>query len=616
MNNMMEFLKEALYFASNTISSISIGVASASLILGYIIAASFYYILRDYGVPPGPTGVPILGWWPFIVSEDCHLQQLELKKKYGDIFSFRITGALYINLASQKVLREAHVTKTDNFRERTPDFNLPARIFEDGVLFSRGEKWQTVRRYFLTQFRDRGMTLFKENTADVTDEIICSLVEDLRKSSKEPVDILRLLVNKGNEMIRNTLLGINTPVTEEDVRIIQEEYRQVSQILHSKNMLLYGTFAKGEKWQTVRRYFLTQFRDRGMTLFKENTADVADETVCSLVEDLRKCSKEPVDILRLLVNKGNEMIRNTLLGINTPVTEEDVRIIQEEYRQVSQILHSKNMLLYGTFAKYFIAPYLHFYKEAMKLHSKVKSRFQKMIDDHRRTYDEDNIRDIIDEYIHEKNLRKSEGDETYKFFTDETLVSNLLQFVGDGVVSVSTFVTFLLMPLLDHPEEQEKIYKELVEVCGEDRNPTMADKSKLRYFNAFLLEAQRLANFVPLFPSLECTKETTVGGYRIPKGAITVTNVYAIHNDPNVYEDPNKFNPSRFLGVDGKPREELPITFGVGKRVCLGEGFVVMQTFVYLAAIIKNFKISYQEPKTYFEVGTSRSLKIYVTPRK
>nr|XP_042906025.1 cytochrome P450 2C15-like isoform X2 [Parasteatoda tepidariorum]XP_042906026.1 cytochrome P450 2C15-like isoform X2 [Parasteatoda tepidariorum]XP_042906027.1 cytochrome P450 2C15-like isoform X2 [Parasteatoda tepidariorum] len=505
----MEFLKEALYFASNTISSISIGVASASLILGYIIAASFYYILRDYGVPPGPTGVPILGWWPFIVSEDCHLQQLELKKKYGDIFSFRITGALYINLASQKVLREAHVTKTDNFRERTPDFNLPARIFEDGVLFSRGEKWQTVRRYFLTQFRDRGMTLFKENTADVTDEIICSLVEDLRKSSKEPVDILRLLVNK-----------------------------------------------------------------------------------------------------------GNEMIRNTLLGINTPVTEEDVRIIQEEYRQVSQILHSKNMLLYGTFAKYFIAPYLHFYKEAMKLHSKVKSRFQKMIDDHRRTYDEDNIRDIIDEYIHEKNLRKSEGDETYKFFTDETLVSNLLQFVGDGVVSVSTFVTFLLMPLLDHPEEQEKIYKELVEVCGEDRNPTMADKSKLRYFNAFLLEAQRLANFVPLFPSLECTKETTVGGYRIPKGAITVTNVYAIHNDPNVYEDPNKFNPSRFLGVDGKPREELPITFGVGKRVCLGEGFVVMQTFVYLAAIIKNFKISYQEPKTYFEVGTSRSLKIYVTPRK
>ncbi|XP_042906030.1 cytochrome P450 2J2 isoform X1 [Parasteatoda tepidariorum] len=505
----MEFLKEALFFASSTISSISLGVASASLILGYILAASVYYILRDYGVPPGPTGVPILGWWPFIVSEHSHLQQLELKKKYGDIFSFRITGALYINLASQKILREAHITKTDNFRERTPDFNLLARIFEDGVVYSRGEKWQTVRRYFLTQFRDRGMTLFKENTADV-----------------------------------------------------------------------------------------------------------ADETVCSLVEDLRKCSKEPVDILRLLVNKSNRMIRNTLLGISTPVTEEDISSIQEEYRQVSQIVHSKNMLLHGTFARYFIAPYLHFYKEAMKLHSKVKSRFQKMIDDHRRTYDEDNIRDIIDAYMNEKNLRRSKGDETYQYFTDETLVSNLLQFVGDGVVNVATYVTFMLMALLDHPEEQEKIYKELVEVCGEDRNPTMADKSKLRYFNAFLLEAQRLANFIPLFPSLECTKETTVGGYRIPKGAITVTNVYAIHNDPNVYEDPDKFNPSRFLGVDGKPREELPITFGVGKRVCLGEGFVLMQTFVYLAAIIKNFKISYQEPKTYFEVVMSRKLKICVTPRK
>ncbi|XP_042906028.1 cytochrome P450 2B11 [Parasteatoda tepidariorum] len=506
----MEILKEALFFASNTISSISIGVASASLILGYILAASFYYILRDYGVPPGPTGVPILGWWPFVVSEHSHLQQLELKKKYGDIFSFRITGALYINLASQKMLREAHITRSDNFRERTSGFNLLARIHESGVPFSRGEKWQTIRRYFLTQFRDRGMTLFKENTADTADETVLSLVEDLRKSSKEP----------------------------------------------------------------------------------------------------------SVDILNLLVDKSILMIRNTFFGFNTPVTVKDINVIQEEYRLVATLLHSKNMLLHGNFAKYFIFPCLPSFREAMKLHSKTKKRFQKMIDEHGRTFDEDNIRDIIDAYIHEKNERKSKGDDTYKYFTDETLVNSLLQFVGDGVVNVSTFVTFLLMSLLDHPEEQEKIYKELVEVCGEDRNPTVADKNKLRYFNAFLLEAQRMANFIPLFPSLVCTKETTVGGYRIPRGAITVTNAYAIHTDCKVYENPEVFNPSRFLGEDGKSRAETPVAFGVGKRVCLGEGFVLMQTFLYLAAIVKNFKITYQVPKNTFEVAMTRKLNVCVTPRK
>ncbi|GBL97932.1 hypothetical protein AVEN_264213-1, partial [Araneus ventricosus] len=59
--------------------------------------------------------------------------------------------------------------------------------------------------------------------------------------------------------------------------------------------------------------------------------------------------------------------------------------------------------------------------------------------------------------------------------------------------------------------------------------------------------------------------ETNLRGYRIPKGAITVVQACTCHYDDEVYEEPKKFNPSRYILKDAKKRPELPVTFGVGK---------------------------------------------------
>ncbi|GFU98168.1 cytochrome P450 1A1 [Trichonephila clavipes] len=144
------------------------------------------------------------------------------------------------------------------------------------------------------------------------------------------------------------------------------------------------------------------------------------------------------------------------------------------------------------------------------------------------------------------------------------LIGTLTQFVGDGVFAVAAVINFTFKCLMEYPEEQEKIYKEIVEVVGLERQPTIEDKSKLTYLNAFIQETFRISDFFNFFPSQECVKETTLGGYRIPKGAITLLNFYSAHRDPETYEEPEKFNPSRFMQTEGKRREELPMTFGVG----------------------------------------------------
>ncbi|GFT52078.1 cytochrome P450 2B12 [Trichonephila clavipes] len=77
-----------------------------------------------------------------------------------------------------------------------------------------------------------------------------------------------------------------------------------------------------------------------------------------------------------------------------------------------------------------------------------------------------------------RNKRRSKGDPTAEYFTDVSLINSLIQFMGDGVLSVAAFTSAIIRVLIDYPEEQEKVYKEIVEVVGLERQPSMDDKSK------------------------------------------------------------------------------------------------------------------------------------------
>ena len=84
------------------------------------------------------------------------------------------------------------------------------------------------------------------------------------------------------------------------------------------------------------------------------------------------------------------------------------------------------------------------------------------------------------------------------------------QFLADGALSIGVFIGYVLMKLVEYPEECEKIHEEILEVVGQDRLPILEDKIKLPYTNAFIHEVIRLSDFFPMFPSLECTSKNNV----------------------------------------------------------------------------------------------------------
>ncbi|GFS86842.1 cytochrome P450 2B11 [Nephila pilipes] len=486
------------------LSPVSLVVTSVALLITII-----YYILKRRDLPPGPLGLPYIGYWPFITNTNFHLKLDEMKKKYGDVFCFTSTGRLYINLGSIKAVREAYINNSDCFGDRPSGFSLLSHAFENGVAVINGEPWKVMRKFILPILKERGAISMKNNLSGPLYDSIQSTINDLKTKNGEPFNIVEIMTLKCTAILRLTLFG-----------------------------------------------------------------DVG-------------------------------------------ATDEQIQKFNELYLREMMLFTSSNMFLSGPFARYFVAPFKSEYSAVLKSHEQMGAILHEMIDYHKSTYDEENMRDIIDEYFKERDIRRKKGDPSAQYFTDKALIGTLTQFVGDGVFTVAATINFTIKCLMEHPEEQEKIYREIVEVVGLDRQPTIEDKSKLTYLNAFILETFRISDFFNFFPSQECVKETTLGGYRIPKGAVTVLNFYSAHRDLETYEDPEKFNPSRFIQTEGKRRAEMPMTFGMGKRACLGEGFSTMQVFLFLATIVQNFYLELPKikDKSPYELSSAENLFISAHPR-
>jgi len=103
---------------------------------------------------------------------------------------------------------------------------------------------------------------------------------------------------------------------------------------------------------------------------------------------------------------------------------------------------------------------------------------------------------------------------------------------------------------------------------------------------------------VPLGFPHATTKDDVYDGYHIPKGATVYGNISALLKDPNMFNDPETFNPSRFLSPhkpagkwNGKVESEFTMPFGFGRRACPGMHVALQLIFISMARIFWAFDI-------------------------
>ncbi|XP_069480420.1 cytochrome P450 1A1 [Ambystoma mexicanum] len=218
-----------------------------------------------------------------------------------------------------------------------------------------------------------------------------------------------------------------------------------------------------------------------------------------------------------------------------------------------------------------------------------------LVNEHYQSFDKDNIRDITDSLIDHCQEKKVDENSNI-IMSDQKIVNIVNDLFGAGFDTVTTALSWSLMYLVAYPEIQKKLQAELDHVIGKERRPRLSDRAALPYAEAFILEMFRHSSFLPFTIPHSTTRNTSLNGYYIPKDTCVFVNQWQVNHDQNIWKDPFAFHPERFLSHDGsgvsKTEAEKVMTFGLGKRRCIGEFIGRMEVFLFLTTLVQQLDFS------------------------
>lgn len=229
-------------------------------------------------------------------------------------------------------------------------------------------------------------------------------------------------------------------------------------------------------------------------------------------------------------------------------------------------------------------------KRFVNLNERFVKFVQKIVTEHYSTFDKDNIRDITDSLIDHCEDRKLDENSNIQV-SDEKIVGIVNDLFGAGFDTVSTALSWSVMYMVAYPEVQERLFQELKDTVGLDRTPLLSDKPHLPYLEAFIMEIFRHSSFLPFTIPHCTTRDTSLNGFFIPKDTCVFINQWQVNHDPELWKDPSSFNPERFLSADGTELNRLEgekvLTFGMGKRRCIGEVIARNEVYLFLAILVQ-----------------------------
>ncbi|XP_031096883.1 LOW QUALITY PROTEIN: flavonoid 3',5'-hydroxylase-like [Ipomoea triloba] len=157
-------------------------------------------------------------------------------------------------------------------------------------------------------------------------------------------------------------------------------------------------------------------------------------------------------------------------------------------------------------------------------------------------------------------------------------------------MQAATF-SYALAEIMNKPQVINKLQEEVDALVGKDNIVEESHIHQLPYLYAVMKETLRLHPTLPLLVPHCPTQTCLVGGYTVPKGSRVFVNVWAIHRDPSIWENPLDFRPERFLDnkwdFTGKDFNYFP--FGSGKRICAGMASAERMFMYALASMIHSF---------------------------
>ncbi|CAN6338747.1 unnamed protein product [Urochloa humidicola] len=155
-----------------------------------------------------------------------------------------------------------------------------------------------------------------------------------------------------------------------------------------------------------------------------------------------------------------------------------------------------------------------------------------------------------------------------------------------GTDTSSSTIEWVMALLLNNPDALRKATAEIHSIVGKTRLLQESDLARLPYLQCVITETLRLKPLAPNHVPHEVSQDCVIAGYAIARGTMVLVDVYSMQRDPNVWEDPERFMPERFM--DGDSRWMMP--FGMGRRSCPGEGLALRMMGIALGVMMQCFE--------------------------
>nr|AQA28566.1 cytochrome P450 [Nostoc sp. UIC 10110] len=332
----------------------------------------------------------------------------------------------------------------------------------------------------------------------------------------------------------------------------------------------------GERHQRERKLLMPPFHGQNLQSYAQSICNIAIKVASQWKENQRILARQAMQNISL------EVILKVVFGISEG----------ERYQKIKPLLAEMLDAIDSPFESSFL--FVKFLRKdwgkwspwgRMKYRRKeIYKLLQEEINERRS--DPDKIgNDVL-------SLMMSATDKEGEKLTDSELKDELMTLLFTGHETTASMLSWAFYEIFRHPDVLQKLRDEL-EQKGE--NQTSLEIAKLPYLNAVCQEVLRMYPVLALiFPRI--TKKTMkIMGYQFVPGTWLTISAYLVHHREDLYPEPEKFQPERFLEKQFSSYEYFP--FGGGSRRCLGYALAELEMKLVLASIISKYELTLESEK-------------------
>ncbi|XP_032460637.1 cytochrome P450 3A29-like [Phocoena sinus] len=345
------------------------------------------------------------------------------------------------------------------------------------------------------------------------------------------------------------------------------------------------SLSEDEQWKRLRSLLSPAFTSGKLKEMFPIISQIGDVLVRNLKKEAGK--GKPINMKDFLGAYSMDVITGTAFGVNI----DSLNSPQDPFVEYSKKMLKFNLLsplIFSIILFPFLTPVFEvlnitlFPKNSVNFLAKSIKRMKESRLKDKQTHRVDLLQLMI-------NSQNSKEIDTHKALSDTELVAQSIIFIFAGYETTSSCLSFILYELATRPDVQQKLQEEVDATFPNKAPPTYEALVQMEYLDMVLNESLRI---FPIAGRIErvCKKDVEVNGVFIPKGTTVVVPLFVLHNDPELWPEPEEFRPERFSKKNKEsinPYTYLP--FGIGPRNCIGMRFVIMNMKLALVRVLQNF---------------------------